>query len=269
MLIRDYLIRINDILKENVEDYEIVIVDDCSTDNTNQIIKELQKDIPQINLIKNEVNLNVGLSQHKAVSNATKDYLFWQTIDWSYDISELRLFFELLHHYDIVAGVRIAPVLKADESAKVFLFLLKLFGIKHITKRSDTVWKAIVSIINFLLIRILFRVPLSDFQNVVFCPTKLFQSIPFESRSSFSNPECLIKAYWQGASIVEVPISFIPRTQGEAKGTRFQAIFNSVKDILRLWFQWIVLGKVERRKNHGNIKRLNLDEWQNSKREKR
>ncbi|MBA7696202.1 hypothetical protein ES703_104845 [subsurface metagenome] len=260
-LIGDYLVRANELMQKGVEDYEIVVVDDASTDRTKEIINDLMKDYPQIKLIQNPVNLNVGLSSQKAIMNATKEYLFWQTIDWSYDILYLRIFLELLKSYDIVAGVRREPVKAADRSMKPILGLLKLFGIKHITRRSDTIQKAIISVINYLLIRLLFNVPLSDYQNVVFYPTKLIQSITFESRSSFSNPEFLFKSYWKGASIVEVPISFLPRQAGKAKGTPPKAIMSSVRDIFRLWFKWIIMRQRESSKK-GCIRRLRPDEWQ-------
>ena len=260
-LIGDYLIKTNELLKQTVEDYEIVIVDDCSTDRTNEIIKRLMEDIPEIRLIRNQVNMNVGYSSRKAIRSASKDVLFWQTIDWSYDISYLRAFLELLKSHDVVAGVRREPVRAADKAMKPFLGLLKLFGVKHITRRSDTLTKAIISVINYILIRCLFNVPLSDYQNVVFYPTELIQSIMLESNSSFTNPEGLMKAYWKGASIVEVPISFLPRRSGEGKGTQPRAIMNSVGDIFRLWFRWIILKKEEVAPK-GHIQRLNLNEWE-------
>ncbi len=262
-LIGEFLTRMNELLNRTVEDYEIVVVDDCSTDRTNEIVRELKKEIPQIKLFRNPANMNVGFSSQRAIRSATKEFLFWQTVDWSYDISLLRIFLEFLNSYDIVAGVRRSPVKVADNLAvvKPILGLLKLFGIKHLTKRSDTVSKAIVSVINYSLIRTLFNMPLSDYQNVVFYPTRLIQSIKFESKSSFSNPEALLKCYWKGCSIVEVPISFLPRKSGTAKGTRPRAIFNSVSDILVLWFRWIVLGKREKT-GKGYVKRLNPEEWE-------
>ncbi len=262
-LIEDYLLRTDAMLRQTVRDYEIVVVDDCSTDRTNQIVSRLQQHIPEIRLIRNEKNLNVGLSSQKAIHSASKEFLFWQTIDWSYDITLLRIFLELLKSYDVVAGVRRAPVIIADNIRwlKPILAVGRLFGLKHITRRSDTVGKAIVSLINYILVRILFRMPLSDYQNVVFFPTRMIQSIQYESKSSFVNPEGLLKAYWRGASIVEVPISFIPRQKGEAKGTKFKAIRASVTDIFRLWWRWIILGQ-RGRITKGTIRRLQPAEWE-------
>jgi glycosyltransferase involved in cell wall biosynthesis len=262
-LIGAYLERAQALLEETVVDYEIVVIDDCSTDQTNAIVARMQKTNPHIRLIRNVQNLDVGLSSRKAIQSAGKEYLFWQTIDWSYDITNLRIFLEMLKTYDVVAGVRRAPVRMADEIRyfKPLLAFFKLFGVKHVTRRSDTVGKAFVSLFNYILVRIFFRMPLSDYQNVVFYPTKMIQSIQYEARSSFANPEGLLKCYWRGASFAEVPISFIPRTAGEAKGTRLKAIKASVWDIFRLWWRWIILGR-RGLVDKGTIRRLRPEEWE-------
>ena len=44
-------------------------------------------------------------------------------------------------------------------------------------------------------------------------------------------------------SIKEVPITFIPRTKGAAKGTKLKAIIASLKDVWGLWFKSIVMGR--------------------------
>ena len=241
--IQGYLEKATQLMETTVEDYEIVLIDDGSTDQTYEIAKAFQEKNSRLKIFKNERNLNVGISSQRAIQRASKEFLFWQTIDWCYDISDLRLFLEYLKAYDIVQGVRRKPVDVKVKFFKPFVSILKLFGMKHLTRRSDTVQKAIVSLINYLLIRLLFKVPLSDFQNVTFYPTRWIQSVKYEAKSSFANPEGLIKSYWNGMSIKEVSINFLPRSRGEAKGTSLKAIANSVKDILKLWFQWVILGK--------------------------
>lgn len=241
--IQEYLEKAAQLMDSTVEDYEIILIDDGSTDRTYEIAKTFQGKNPRLKIFKNEKNLNVGISSQRAIKMASKEFLFWQTIDWSYDISGLRLYLEYLKEYDIVQGVRRKPVDVKIRFFKPFALILKLFGMKHLTRRSDTVSKAIVSVINYMLIRLLFRVPLSDFQNVTFYPTKWIQSVKYEAKSSFANPEGLIKSYWNGKTIKEVPINFISRAKGEPKGTKPNAIINSVIDIFRLWFKWVVLGK--------------------------
>jgi glycosyltransferase involved in cell wall biosynthesis len=254
-LIGEYLERAAKMMDEVASDYEIVLVDDCSTDRTNEIATEFQKIHPQLKIFRNEKNLNVGLSSQKAIQMASKEFLFWQTIDWSYDLSNLRSHLEFLKKYDIVQGVRRHPVEARVKFLKPFLAAAKIFNIRYLSKRSDTVSKALVSVINFTLIRLFFRVPLSDFQNITFYPTKWIQSIKYESSSAFSNPEGLIKSYWAGKTMKEVSIGFIPRQKGEAKGTKFKALKMAVKDLFGLWFKWIVLGERGKIKK-GAIERL-------------
>jgi glycosyltransferase involved in cell wall biosynthesis len=247
-LIQEYLEKATCLMENSVEDYEIVLIDDGSTDRTYEIAEAFQEENSRLKIFRNEKNLNVGISSRRAVQRASKEFLFWQTIDWSYDISNLRAFLEHLKTYDIVQGVRRKP---NNAEAR----LLKLPGVSYLTRRSDTIRKATVSLINYLIIRSLFRVPLSDFQNVTFYPTHWIQSIRYESNSSFGNPEGLIKSYWKGKVIKEVPINFIPREKGKAKGTKLKAIISSVKDIFKLWWRWVILGKRGKIKK-GKIYRL-------------
>jgi len=242
-LIGEFLKKATELMASTVDDYEIVLIEDGSTDRTYEIAKSFQINNNKLKIFQNGKNLNVGYSSRRAIELASKDYLFWQTIDWCYDIPNLKVYLEYLREWDIVQGVRRRPVEVKGKWLKPLVALFKVFGLKHITKRSDTIPKAIISVINFILIRLLFRMPLSDFQNITFYPTKWIQSIKLESISSFANPEGLIKSYWAGMTIKEVPIHFIPRKEGVGNGTRIKAITTSVQDIFLLWFQWIVLGR--------------------------
>ena len=160
-----------------------------------------------------------------------------------YDIADLGQYLELLNQYDIVQGVRRIPVKVKDTFLKPLKVIFKLFGINNLTRRSDTILKAFISLINYLLIRTLFRVPLGDFQNVTIYPTKWVKSIKYESNDSFVNPEGLIKSYWSGKSIVEVPISFIARKKGRSTGTKPKMLISAVKDIFTLYTKWVLFGK--------------------------
>jgi len=257
--IEEFLGKATKMMEQTVDDYEIVLVEDGSTDSTYKIAKTFQTRNPRLKIYKNEKNLNTGISSRRAIKKATKEYCFWQTVDWGYDLRNLRQYLEYLKDYDIVQGVRRNPVKVRIGILKPFVALLKLFGMKHLTRRSDTIYKAIISLINYIVIRILFRVPLSDFQNVTFYSSKWLQSINFEAIGPFANPEGLIKSYWSGMSIKEVPISFIPREKGVATGTSLNSIKRSVYDIVRLWFTWIVLGKRKFIKK-GKIYRLDPSE---------
>lgn len=255
----EFLERATEMLDNNVEDYEILLIDDGSKDRTFELADSFRKTRnPRVRILRNEVNRNVGFCHKKAVKAASKDYLLWQMVDWCYDLTDFRHHLNLLKQFDVVQGVRRKPVKVRLGIFKPFAFVWQAFGIRHVTKRSDTVWKAFVSLINYSLIRLIFRIPLGDFQNVTYYPTRWIQNLEYESESSFVNPESLIKAHWAGLSIIEVPINFNAREKGEAKGSSFKMLRNGLRDVVRFGFKWMILrrrpfavkGEIDRRLAH-------------------
>jgi glycosyltransferase involved in cell wall biosynthesis len=259
-LIGEFLDKAVALMDATCSDYEIVLVDDCSTDDTNRIVREKAALHPRIRIHRNRINRNIGYSSRKAIRLARKEFLFWQTIDWSYDISKLRCCLELLESHDVVLGVRRPPTVFRKRWVKPFVAASQLLGFKHLLSRSDSMGKALISVSNYLLIRILFRVPLSDFQNIVFYRTVHLHDLELVSNTSFGNPEMLMKSHWMGLSIAEVPIDFIPRSKGQAKGTRVGTVLKSVKEVFNYWFLWIILGRREH-KGKGPIVRLDPQLW--------
>jgi hypothetical protein len=120
-----------------------------------------------------------------------------------------------------------------------------------IGQRSDNAYKGLVSVVNYRLVRALFRLPLDDYQNVTVYPRALIQSVTLETESAFTNPECLLKTWWRGTTFKQVPVPFVKRRQGRSKGTRPRAILAAISDILYWWTQWMVLRRrTDRGKGH-------------------
>lgn len=228
--IAEYIERAEKFLLPLTSDFELILIDDGSTDRTAEIVEEHQVTRPWLRLHRNGTNRGPGYNTKVAISLATKGYLFWQTVDWSYDISQLPHY---VHHLgkdcDVLQGVRQGTV--------------SLSGLFH--SRSDTTYKGLVSIANYLLVRTLFRLPVHDYQNVTVYPTRLIQAVTLESESAFTNPECLLKTWWKGVTIREFPVPFLKRQRGVAMGTRPLFVLRSVADVLRWWLLWVVLGRRE------------------------
>ncbi len=223
-------------------DFELIVIDDGSTDRTALIVEEYQRARPWLRLHRNHRNRGSGYNTKIAISLARKDYLFWQMVDWSYDLSRLGEYLPYLgKDCDVLQGVRQGTVSPSG-----------LFR-----QRSDTAYKGLVSIANYLLVRTLFQLPVHDYQNVTVYPTALIQSVILESESAFTNPECLLKVWWKGATIREFPVAFLKRQRGVAKGTRPRVVLRSIADILNWWFRWVVLA---RRPDTGKGRVIPLDE---------
>src|SRR6266481_5286321 len=94
-------------LPENM-DRELVIVDDCSTDGTSDILKRLAASEPQIRLHRHEVNQGKGAAVRTAIERAQGDFCLVQDADLEYDPSEyMKLLRPLLDgHADAVFGSR-------------------------------------------------------------------------------------------------------------------------------------------------------------------
>lgn len=222
-----YIERAGRFLADLTNDFELILIDDGSVDETWNIAIEYQKTRPWLRVFRNDRNRGSGFNTKRAISIACKDYLFWQTVDWSYDIEALKTVLPLLRSCDVLQGVRYET--------------LSFRGV--IDRRSDTVYKGVVSIFNYLLIRVLFQLPLGDFQNVTVYPRRLIQSITLETESSFTNPECLLKIWWKGATFRQFHVKFLKRRYGRGSGSTPKAIVSSAMDIWQWWFRWIVLGK--------------------------
>jgi len=222
-----YIDRAGTLLATLTDDYELILIDDGSTDRTWEIASEYQRTRPWLKPYKNERNRGSGYNTKRAISLATKDYVFWQTVDWAYDIRHLAQALSDLNSVNVLQGVRVDTT-----SARGM-----------VDHRSDNAYKGLVSVVNYWLIRILFRLPLSDYQNVTVYPRPLIQSVTLETESAFTNPECLMKTWWRGATFKEVPVPFVKRRHGRGKGTRPAAVVAAIRDILYWWTQWMVLGR--------------------------
>ena len=231
LLVDEFFEKAINLLDDTVNEFEIIFVDDGSTDNTPLLLRTNAAKDSRIRIITNKENLNVGLSCRVAINAASKEILFWQTMDWSYDLTNLKIFLSLLDHYDVVQGIRPTPI-------RLLSYIPVIKSIYRIRTRSDSFYKAIISLVNYYLLRTLFGAPFQDFQNITFYRTALVQSLSVNAVTPFINPELLIRTYYQGCSLIEVPIPFIPRILGMSKGTKLPIVIKTLVDIIKNWLLW-------------------------------
>jgi glycosyltransferase involved in cell wall biosynthesis len=223
-------------LRRVSDDYEILVVDDGSTDATLARMRALQAEFPALRVATHGRNLGYGSCFRTTIGMATKEVLLWNTVDMFHDTAELHRLLQDLDRFDLIQGVR--------------------------TDLEANPWgRKLTTIVNYWLIRVLFAIPMSEFQNVKVLKRELMDGIHLEARSGFVNAEIGIKAFYLGARIKEVEIMFHPRRGGTSKGAKFNLLWRTFIDIVSLWFRWVILRRAPRAAVQHPIEILRRRRW--------
>jgi glycosyltransferase involved in cell wall biosynthesis len=203
-------------LPESME-RELVIVDDCSTDGTYDILQRLASGFPQIRLFRHERNGGKGAAVRTAISKATGDFAIIQDADLEYDPSEYpRLLKPLLDgHADAVFGSRYM----AGEQTRILPF-----------------WHSMINKGLTLVSNMFCNLKLTDMETCykVF-RTDLLKSIPIRSDRFGFEPEIVMKSAKRKFRIYEVPISYHGRTYEEGKKIGWKDGIKALAVILHFW----------------------------------
>jgi hypothetical protein len=100
-----YIDRAGAFLAALTDDFELILIDDGSTDRTWPIAQDYRRSRPWLKLYRQDRSRGSGYNAKRALSLATKDYVFWQTVDWSYDLRYLAKALPRLNEVDILQGV--------------------------------------------------------------------------------------------------------------------------------------------------------------------
>ena len=96
------------VLKSNINIHEVIIIDDCSNDNSKKIAQKLSEDNNIIKLISHEINLGKGAALRSGFAKASGDVIIIQDSDLEYNPSELVKLIQPFEKYqaDVVYGSR-------------------------------------------------------------------------------------------------------------------------------------------------------------------
>ena len=197
---------------------EIIIVNDCSTDNTEHLIQNIIKSNPtaEIKYIKHEKNSGKGAAIHSGIKNATGDYLIIQDADLEYDPSEInKLLKPVLEGYaDVVYGSRFI-----GGSPHRILFFWHTIGNKFLTFLS-----------NFFT-----NLNLTDMETCYkLFKTSIIKTISLQEKRFGFEPEITSKiAKIKGIRIYEVGISYYGRTYLEGKKINWKDGVKAIYCIIR------------------------------------
>ncbi len=203
-------------LPENM-DRELIIVDDCSTDGTSEILERLVARQSGIRLIRKEVNEGKGAAVRTAIQHAAGDFCLVQDADLEYDPSEYsRLLRPLLDgRADAVFGSRYL----AGDQTRILPF-----------------WHSMINKYLTLLSNMFCNLNLTDMETCykVF-RTDLLKSIPIRSNRFGFEPEITMKSAKRKLRIYEVPISYHGRTYEEGKKIGWKDGVKALGVILHFW----------------------------------
>lgn len=197
---------------------ELLIVDDASRDNTAQVAEALARAYPEVRVLRHAANGGIGATFLTAVANARGEWLILIPADLAMDPADLHRFLEAAQNADIVVGNR------SDIS-------------------DYSLPRVIVHYVNIGLIRVLFGMPLRQFQYISLYRLATLRQFEIEyAASAFFLAEILIKARAMGARLTEVRVRYVPRTTGRATGAKLRLVVTTVRDLLRFWWRWMRRG---------------------------
>ncbi len=88
---------IDSVLSQSFKDFELIIVDDCSTDDSSEISMQYAKSDPRVVYLRNDINLKLPESLNRGFTHAKGEYLTWTSCDNIYFPQALGL---LMYHLD-------------------------------------------------------------------------------------------------------------------------------------------------------------------------
>lgn len=188
-------------------EYEIIIVNDGSTDDTKRIIEELRKRDSHIAIVEHAKNRGYGAALRSGFSAATKEWVFFTDSDRQFDINEIATLAEYTDTADLVIGYR--------------------------KNRQDPFLRRLNGRIFKLAVDILFGLFVKDID----CAFKLIrrrviERVGLESNGALINTELLVRAKRLGYLIRQIPVSHYPRLKGKPSGGSIKVIFRAMKEIL-------------------------------------
>ncbi|MBI5732846.1 glycosyltransferase family 2 protein [Candidatus Jorgensenbacteria bacterium] len=122
------------ILRKRGGRYEIIVVDDGSTDGSRQLLKKAAKEFSKLRLIFHKKNKGYGGALCSGFKKAKYEFVFYTDGDGQYDVGELELFIPLMtKDIDVVNGIKMErndPFVRIVAGKAYNFFVRNIFGIK-------------------------------------------------------------------------------------------------------------------------------------------
>ena len=203
------------VLPTLTDDYEVIVVNDGSTDRTAAVLAGLARESPHVRVVEHERNRGYGGALRTGFASATKDLIFYTDGDGQYDVRELaRLRPLLTDGVDVVNGYK--------------------------TGRADDGRRKVAGALYNRLAHIFFDIPVRD----VDCDFRLMRRSAFEGVELFSSSgsicvEMVHKLSRAGRVFVDAPVRHYPRAHGRSQFFTPRRVARTAYDFFSLWLRLV------------------------------
>lgn len=204
-------------VKLGIEDYEVIVIDDGSTDGARELLKSLQDTIPALKIIFHEKNIGYGGALKSGFKASSKEWVFYTDGDAQYDVGELSLLVDALEDgVDVVNGYKI--------------------------KRNDPLSRIIIGKTYQWGNKIIFLLKTRD----VDCDFRLIRKAKIDgiTLTSDGGSMCveLVKRLQNAGSVFkDVPVHHYDRVYGQSQFFTFKRVTSTLMTLMILWWHLVVL----------------------------
>lgn len=197
------------VLEKLRADFELIIVDDGSSDRTGQIAEEIAGRGGRVKVVRHKRNLGYGAALQSGFKASTKELVFYTDGDGQFDIEEMPSLLPLMEQYDIVSCYRL--------------------------NRQDNLIRRINGWCWTKLVCLLFGMRIRDID----CAFKLykreiFDNIKLSSAGALIDTEILAQAVRKGYRITQKGVHHYPRAAGAQTGANLHVICRAFKELFKL-----------------------------------
>lgn len=196
------------LLSEVCEDYEVVLCNDGSRDDTLELITAKAAENPRIRILNHPVNKGYGATIKELYLAGRKDYIFSLPGDYQYAPKELVTMARGLDTHDFVIGWRV--------------------------NRNDPPRRKLQSHMYNLMLRILYGNRHKDVNSIKLFKREILENIKLISDTPFVDAELCIRAEKAGYGVVEIPIEHLPRLYQGASGGKISVILETFSDLVKM-----------------------------------
>ncbi len=213
LLVRDALA----VLPELTDDYEVLVIDDGSTDQTPALLDELARTNSRVRVVHHARNLGYGAALRSGFRHTRKELIFYTDGDGQYDVRELAALYPLLADgVDVVNGFKL--------------------------QRADAQHRKLLGGVYNRLARLLFRLPICD----VDCDFRLLrrqavEAVELSATSGAICVELVRKLHAAGCHFAEVPVHHYPRLHGRSQFFTPHRLARTARDFSALWLRLVLL----------------------------